>query len=142
MRCGMNRQGRETMTFRALVMACCVFALAAPALAQSGAAKSDSITGAWTGEFVMEGAPKPMPVQFQLKLDGKGVVTGTFTGLPNPGEVKKGTYDAKTRALRLELGVAGEETVRLVLEGTVDKDVARGRLTGERSGEFRLAKER
>ena len=129
------------MTSPALMMAVCMFALSAPALAQSGAAKSDSITGTWTGEFVIEGAPKPMPVQFLLKVDGKGVVTGTFTGFQNPGDVKKGTYDAKTRALKLELGVAGENTARLVLEGTVEKGVARGRISGERSGEFRLAKE-
>jgi hypothetical protein len=117
-----------------------MFALAAPALAQSGSTRSDSITGTWIGEFVMEGASRP--VEFQLKVDGKGVISGTFTGLQSPGEVKKGTYDAKTRTLKLELGVAGENNVRLLLEGTVEKDVAHGTLTGERSGDFRIAKDR
>ena len=127
------------MTFRALMMTACMFALAAPALAQSGAAPADAVTGSWTGEFAIEGASRP--VQFQLKVDGKGVVSGTFTGLQSPGDVKKGTYDAKTRALKLELGVAGDSTVRLVLEGTVEKGVVRGRLSGEKSGEFRIAKD-
>jgi len=128
------------MTFRALMMAACMFAVAALALAQSGAARADAITGSWTGEFAVDGASRP--VQFQLKDDGKGVVSGTFTGLQSPGDVKKGTYDAKTRALKLELGIPGDSAVRLVLEGTVEKGVARGQVSGEKSGEFRIAKER
>ena len=126
------------MTFRALMMTACMFALAAPALAQSGAAPADAVTGSWTGEFAIEGASRP--VQFQLKVDGKGVVSGTFTGLQSPGDVKKGTYDAKTRALKLELGIVNESAVRLVLEGTVEKDVAHGQVSGEKIGEFRIAK--
>jgi hypothetical protein len=40
----------------------------------------------------------------ELKFDGKGKVSGGFSGLPNPGEVKAGTVSPKTGALKLELG--------------------------------------
>ena len=73
------------MTFR-MASVWCMLALAAPALAQSGAARAEAITGRWTGEFAIDGASRR--VRFQLKLDGKGGVSGTFTGLQNPGEVR------------------------------------------------------
>ncbi len=129
------------MTSKAFLIACCMLVFAAPwAPAQSGAAKPDPISGTWSGEFIPDGTPDPVSVTFQLKFDGKGSVSGTFSGLPNPGEVKTGTFDPKTGALKLELGKQGESGVLLVLEGTVASGVASGRFTGERTGEFRLAK--
>ena len=129
------------MMFRGLVIAAFMLVFATQALAQSGASRVDPVSGTWSGELTLKDAPKPVPVKFQLKVDGKGVVSGTFTGLTMPGDVKKGTYDAKTRALRLELGIADESTARLVLEGTIDKGVARGQVSGEKSGDFRIAKQ-
>ena len=129
------------MTRRGFVIACGLLVFAAPlVLAQSGGATADPITGTWTGELAPSGAPAPRPVTFQLKFDGKDTVSGTFTGLPNPGEVKKGTFDPKTGALRLQLGKEGDGAVLLVLEGMVIKGVATGRFSGELSGEFRLVK--
>ena len=76
----------------------------------------------------------------ELKFDRKREVSGTFSGFPSPGEVKAGTFDPKTGALRLELGKQGESAVLLILEGTIIKGTATGRFTGERTGEFKLTK--
>jgi hypothetical protein len=129
------------MTRRWFVVACCVFLSATPALGQSRGAKADPVTGTWTGELDPSGAPRPVAVTMELKFDGKSAVTGTFSGLPNPGDVKTGTYNPKTGALKLELGKTGDSAVRLVLEGTVVKGAATGRISGEAgTGEFKIAK--
>ena len=128
------------MSVRGFVIAACMLVYVAGTHAQSGAAREDPVTGRWSGELTLTDPPKPVPVQFQLKVDGNGVVSGTFTGLARPGDVKKGTYNAKARSLRLELGIVDESTARLVLEGTIDKGVARGKVSGEKSGEFRIEK--
>ena len=111
-------------------------------LAQSsgGKPKPDPITGTWTGALVREGASTPIAVTLELKFDGKSAVSGTISGLPNPGDVKAGTFDSKTGALKLQLGKQGDSAVLLVLEGTVIKGTATGRVTGDASGEFKIAK--
>ena len=103
-------------------------------------AKADPISGTWTGELVPEGAPNRMPVTMELKFDGKSAVSGTVSGLPNPAEVKTGTFNPKTGALKLQLGKKGDGAVLLILEGTVVKGTATGRFTGETAGEFKIAK--
>lgn len=129
------------MTRRLLIAACCVF-LAAPALfAQSRGAKSDPLSGTWKGELNVPDAQGPVPITMQLKFDGKSGVTGTFSGLPRPGDVKSGTFDPKTGSLKLQLGKTGETEVLITLEGTVVKDTASGRVSGEAgNGDFKLAK--
>jgi hypothetical protein len=68
-------------------------------------------------------------------------VSGTFSGLPSPGDVKAGTFNPKTGALRLELGKKGEGAVLIILEGTVVKGTASGRVSGEEgTGDFKIAK--
>jgi hypothetical protein len=79
-------------------------------------------------------------VTFQLKLEAENGVSGSFTGLPSPGDVKKGTFNPKTGALKLELGKTGDDAVLLVLDGTVAKGSATGRFEGEMTGEFKLTK--
>jgi hypothetical protein len=129
------------MTRRGFLLVCCVLLSATSLLAQSRGAKADPITGTWTGELNPSGAPRPVAVTMELKFDGKSAVTGTFTGLPNPGDVKAGTFNPKTGALKLELGKKGDPEVRLVLEGTVVKGAATGRLSGEAGpGEFKMTK--
>jgi hypothetical protein len=111
-------------------------------LAQSRGAKADPLTGTWTGELNLSGAPRPFAVTMELKFDGKSAVSGTFSGLPNPGDVKTGTFNPKTGALKLELGKKGDSEVRLVLEGAVVRGTATGRLTGEGgTGDFKIAKQ-
>jgi hypothetical protein len=131
------------MTRRWFVLACCVL-VSAPVFAQSGgkkADKTDSISGTWTGELAPQDAPNPMRVTMELKFDGKSAVTGTVSGLPNPADVKAGTFDPKTGALELQLGKASDPAVLLVLEGTVVKGTASGKVSGEGgSGAFKITK--
>ncbi len=37
----------------------------------------------------------------ELTFDGKGTVSGTLSGLPSPGEIRSGTFDPQTGALKL-----------------------------------------
>jgi hypothetical protein len=130
------------MTRRSLI-ACCLFLTSVSAFAQSTGSrdtgKTDALTGTWTGELI---APSgTMAVSLQLKFDGKSAVTGTLKGLPNPGDVKKGTFDPKTGALKLELGRSDGPAVLITLAGTVTKNTAAGKLSGEPGdGEFKLTR--
>ncbi len=130
------------MTRRQFVMTLCVLVSATSMAAQSpGAkAKADPISGTWTGELVRPGASSAIPITLELKFDGKSSVSGTVSGLPNPADVKAGTFDPKTGALKLQLGIRGDSAVLLVLEGTVVKSTATGRFTGDETGEFKITK--
>jgi hypothetical protein len=133
------------MTRKCFVLACSVLSvlLVAPSLlaqSPSGKPKPDPITGTWTGALVRQGGSAAIPVTMELKFDGKSAVTGTVSGLPNPADVKAGSFDPKTGALKLQLGRQGDNAVLLVLEGTVVKGIATGRFSGDESGEFKIAK--
>ena len=76
----------------------------------------------------------------ELKFDGK-TVTGPVTGLPSPGEVKTGTFDPVTGALRLELGQSGSSVALLTFEGYVVNGTATGRVTAPNgNGTFIITK--
>ena len=122
-------------------MACCVLLSATTMFAQTGnaKAKADPISGTWTGTLVLDES-RTIPVTMELKFDGKSAVTGTVSGMPNPADVKAGTFDPKTAALKLQVGKKGDEAVLLVLDGTVVKDTVTGHFTGEKSGEFKITK--
>jgi hypothetical protein len=123
------------------VTACCVLLSTASMLAQARGAKADPVSGTWKGELDVPNAPAPVAITMELKFDGKTAVTGTFSGLPNPGEVKRGTFNSKTGALKLELGKKGGSEVLLVLDGTAVKGTASGNVTGEGgTGKFKIAK--
>jgi hypothetical protein len=133
------------MTRKCFVLACSVLSvlLVTPTLlaqSPSGKPKPDPITGTWTGALVRQGGSAAIPVTMELKFDGKSAVTGTVSGLPNPADVKAGSFDPKTGALKLQLGRQGDSAVLLVLEGTVVKGTATGRFSGDESGEFKIAK--
>ena len=128
------------MTRRLLVLACCLLFSTTFVLAQGKDAKSDPITGTWAGTMTPQDAPQSRSVTMELKFNGKNV-TGTVTGLPNPADVKGGSFDAKTGALKLELGKQDDPAVLLVLEGTVVKGTATGKVSGEGgTGAFKIAK--
>jgi hypothetical protein len=129
------------MTRRVFIAACCVWLCVPAILAQSRGATADPLSGTWKGELDVPQAQAPVTITLELKFDGKTAVTGTFSGLPNPGDVKSGTFNPKTGALKLELGKQGDSEVRLVLEGSVSKGTAAGRVTGEAgTGKFTIAK--
>jgi hypothetical protein len=128
------------MFTRLFAIAVCVLVSASPMLAQSRGAKPDAVSGNWTGDMDM--GDRSRAIALDLKFDGKSKVTGTFTGMSNPGDVKSGSYDPTTGALKLDLGIKGDTEVRLTLEGTVAKDKASGRVSGEATGEFKLARKK
>jgi hypothetical protein len=122
-------------------MACCVLLSTTSMFAQSPGTTADPLSGTWTGELVRQNASKPMPVTMELKFDGKRAVSGTVSGLPDPADVKVGTFDPKTGALTLQLGKIGESDGLLILEGTVVAGTATGHVTGEFSaGTFKIVK--
>ena len=130
---------------RSLSIVLCCLALSVATLAQAGAGKdekkADAISGTWTGELTPRDAPGPVQVTMELKFDGKSAVTGTVSGLPNPAEVKAGSFDPKSGALNLKLGKTSGPEVLLVLDGTVAKGAASGKVTGDGGGgEFRIKK--
>jgi hypothetical protein len=133
------------MTRRAAIIACCVLLSSMAVAAQSGGAKNtkpDAITGTWSGELAPKNLDRPIAVTLSLKFDGKSAVSGTIKGLPNPGDVKSGTFDTKTGALKLQLGKAGDSAVLIVLEGKVIKGTATGTVTGDGGdGPFKLTKQ-
>jgi hypothetical protein len=128
------------MKRRGFAVVCWLLLATSSIAAQSRGAGPDRISGTWTGELAMDGSSSPVAVTFQLKLDAKNGVSGTFTGLPNPGDVKKGTFDPQSGALKLQLGKTGEGAVLLILDGTVAKNVATGRFSGEMGGDFKLSR--
>lgn len=127
------------MKLTRLLIACCVLLSAVSLAAQTGSA-ADLISGTWTGHM----GPGPTPqhaITLELKFDGKAAVTGTLSGLPSPGDVKTGTFDPQTGALKLELGETGSSAVRLVLEGTVVLGSATGRVSADnQTGTFKVTK--
>ena len=128
---------------RRFAIACCLLLIPVSAFAQSrgtkDAGKQDALTGTWTGELIAP--PGTMSVTLQLKFDGKSAVTGTIKGLPNPGDVKSGTFDPKTGAIKLQLGRSDGPAVLITLDGTVTKNSAAGKVSGEPGdGEFKLTR--
>ena len=104
-------------------------------------AQADPVSGAWAGDLNPANSSRPISITLDLKVDGKGAVTGTATGFPDPADVKSGSFDSKTGALKLQLGKSGEAAVQITLEGTVTKNSAAGTFSGGgRTGEFKIAK--
>ena len=129
------------MTRRMFFVACSVISLAPSTFAQPPDTKADALSGTWTGEFIRLDRPSPVAVTMELKFDGKTSVSGTLDGLPEPGDVKSGTFDPQTGVLKLELGIKGDPAVLITLEGTVVNGKATGRITSrDETGEFKLGK--
>jgi hypothetical protein len=121
----------------ALVCGALVLSLA---VGLASAAQEDTITGVWTGEIVPDSG-KRFDVTIQLKFDGKSAVSGTVAGLPSPADVKTGTFDPKTAALRLGLGQVGDPRVLFTLDGNVAKGTAQGRaIDGSGEGTFKITR--
>jgi len=129
------------MTRRTILSACCVLLFASAALAQSRGGTADPISGTWTGHLNVPMAQEPVTITMELKFDGKSKVSGTFSGLPRPGDVKAGTFNQETGALKLELGKTEGSEVLIILDGSLAKGVATGKVTGEAgTGDFKIAK--
>ena len=124
---------------------CLLFALAllCPAIVSAQSRQAEpAMTGVWTGELNRDGADSATTVTLTLKSDTAGKVTGTVAGLPNPAEVKDGSYDAKTGTLKLSLGKLNEPAVlvgarRQAREGHRDRHCS-----GEATGTFRITRQK
>jgi hypothetical protein len=128
------REEGHTMTSRILTFVCAVLLLAMAA----GAQPADSVSGSW----VSDGA-----TFLELKFDGKRTVTGTAIwrgrGQALRTPIKNGTYDARTRTLRLE----GEGTRpdgaggTFVIEGTINGNVVSGTFKfADSGGDFKFTR--
>lgn len=100
----------------------------------------DPVTGIWTGQLLSPEMPGPIDVTMKLGLDTHNVVSGTVSGLPTPADVKAGTFDPKSSAVKLQLGKVGDAKVLLALDGTMKNDKATGTFTGDAGGTFALAR--
>jgi hypothetical protein len=110
--------------------------IAASASAQTPA---DPVSGTWTGHLGQNGQPKA-DLTITMKLAGQSV-TGSVTGPPEPGEIKTGTFDPTTGALKLDIVVGGDPNKVAIFEGTLADGVAAGRVTlPNQAGYFKLVK--
>jgi hypothetical protein len=130
------------MTRRALVTLFGVLLAVTSTSAQSKPAASDPVSGTWSGHLGAGGGADGQPVTLKLKFDGKRAVTGTIDGFSNPGNVKTGSFDPKTGALKLELGKVDDSAVLITLEGAVAKGEVAGKVAGEINGKFVLKKQK
>ena len=130
------------MTRRWFAIACVVAVFVPSIVAQSRnrQTSADPISGVWAGQLVWSDKSRTIPISMDLKFDGKNAVTGTVSGLPNPADVKVGSFDRKTGALKLQLGKKSDAAVLLVLEGAVVKGTATGKFSGDESGTFTITK--
>jgi uncharacterized damage-inducible protein DinB len=125
------------MELRHLFTGGCAMLFATTLLAQN----TDPVSGTWTG-LIGPGISPQFAVTLELKFDGKSAVTGTVAGFPTPGEVKSGTFDPTTGALKLRLGETGNAQVMLDIEGTIvlGSVTGRGVSAGNETGTFKFTK--
>jgi len=122
------------MRHRSLLIACLVLVFAASGSAQTPGTAADPISGTWKGDLGLSETSRN-PFTMELKFDGKGAVSGTVLG-PGTFQIKTGSFDAQTGALKLEVG-----TVNFVFMGTAVSGTATGQVMGNKeTGTFRMTK--
>lgn len=128
------------MKQRGLLIACCILLFAVPVAAQSAKAAPDPLSGTWTG-YMGRNDSERQYITLTLKLDGKSV-TGTITGPPSPGEIRTGTFDRSTGAMKLEVVVQNDEKSVAIFEGKVEGSSAAGSVTlNNQTGNFKVTKD-
>jgi uncharacterized damage-inducible protein DinB len=128
------------MKLRSLLPVCFVLLFAVSLFAQTPGSAADPISGTWAG-YLGPGATPQFAITMELKFDGKAAVSGTFVGLTTPGEIKLGTFDPQTGALKLQAAPQDDSEIRLVLEGIVVLGTATGRASGDNQiGTFKITK--
>lgn len=129
------------MKLRSLLIACIVLLSAVSVFAQSGGAAADPISGTWKGDMGPSATTR-FPITIALKFDGQAAVSGTVTGPPQPGEIKTGSFDPKTGALKFEVVVKDDGAGSIFLfDGAVAGGVAAGRVSGNNvAGDFKMTK--
>ncbi len=123
-----------------LLIACCMLPFTGLAAVQSTQAATDPLSGTWTGHMGRSDSERQY-ITLTLKLDGKSV-TGTITGPPSPGEIRTGTFDRSTGAMKLEVVVQNDERTVAIFEGKVEGSSAAGRVTlDNQTGNFKVTKD-
>jgi len=115
------------MKRRTFFTACCALLFATSALAQAGAASATQLAGTWKGSMGTQ--DERGPIQVELKSDPKTGISGTITGPPYPGDIKSGTFDPTTGALKLEVIVRNDDATKVTFEGTAVEGTATGRVS-------------
>jgi len=126
------------MKVNILAFACCVFLYAHSVGAQTATPAADPVSGIWNGHMAREGDRQPLTIT--LKFDGSSM-SGTVEGPPNPGSIRRGTFDKASGALKFEVEV--EDTAKTVatFEGKIVNDKATGSVTlNGQTGTFSLTK--
>ena len=104
---------------------------------------TDVISGTWTGDMGPNQTERHA-ITVTLVFDGK-TMTGLVSHPQNPGDIKGGSFDPKTGALRLEIVVRDDNKTQVVFQGKVVKETATGKVTvtadSGREGTFRLKKD-
>ncbi len=126
------------MKIKALLVVSVLLLSAGLAAAQSKTA-ANAIAGTWTGDMGPNETDRHK-ITVELTFDGT-TLTGLVTGPPNPGDVKGGSFDPATGALRLDVIVRDDELTHVVFEGKVVKATAAGTvLLNGRKGTFKMTK--
>ena len=129
------------MKLNAVSIVCGLLLSVATTIAQSAGTPADVFSGTWIGDMAPKGATTRHPITLELKFDGKSAVSGKLLGLEIPGEIKAGTFDAKTGALKLSIAKEGESAIGLTFEGTLAKGTASGTVVGQgQTGDFKVAR--
>jgi hypothetical protein len=81
-------------------------------------------------------------MKVEMKYDGKAI-TGVITGPRYPGDIRTGTFDAATGALKFEVVVRNESKSIVHFEGKVEKGVASGSVSFDdgQKGVFKMTKD-
>jgi hypothetical protein len=134
-------KARTLKVMCALVVAC--LAVAAPILAQRGAAAPDPLTGTWTGDWGPSAQDRNQ-VSVDLKYDGKAL-TGTVKSIqPSRPDVSisNSSFDAASKAVKMEAEATSRgQTVKYVISGKLEGNVMTGSWNHDgRTGDFKLTK--
>jgi uncharacterized damage-inducible protein DinB len=92
------------------------------------AQKAPSIAGRWSGRMAPSQG-QPMSIVMELKVSGNAIM-GRITGpdLSQPGNIRKGSFDAQTGVVTLEAVVEGATTI-VNFDGKLASDSITGRVT-------------
>lgn len=119
---------------------CAALLFVSHAAGQSKAA-ADPLTGTWTG-YMGRDDTNQQTMNVDLKYDGK-TITGVVTGPRYPGDIRTGTFDAASGALKFEVVVRNEAKTVVLFEGKVEKGVASGTVSFDdgQKGVFKISKQ-
>jgi DinB superfamily len=125
------------MKITPLLVAC--LALSLSNVAHAAQAAADRVSGTWTGHMGRSDNEQ-VPITVVFKYEGQSIV-GTITGPPHPGDIRNGTFDAATGALKFEVVVQNDEKTIVPFEGKVVGSTASGTFTlGGNKGAFRMTR--